>query len=53
MVMVMTVAGNEEGDGDSGKSDGYNVEGGRQATAMRVIATRVAGEQRQRGQWQR
>jgi hypothetical protein len=38
--------------GDSGKSNGNGVEVGGQATATRAMVTRVAGEQRQQGQWQ-
>jgi hypothetical protein len=48
MATAMRVAGNKEGNGDFGKSDGDGNKGGGQATAMatkRVIvtATRVAG----------
>ncbi len=49
MTTVMTVVGNKEGNGDGGKSNGDGNKGGWQATAMRAIATRVAGEQRQQG----
>ncbi len=48
MATAMRVAGNEEGNGDFGKSDGDGDNGGQRATAMatkRVImtATWVAG----------
>jgi hypothetical protein len=45
IVMVMTVVGNKEGNGNGGKSNGNGNEGGWQATATRVIATRVVGKQ--------
>jgi hypothetical protein len=51
IAMGMRVAGNKEGNNDSDKSYGNGVEVGRQATATRAMATRVAGEQWQRGQW--
>jgi hypothetical protein len=47
IAMAMRVAGDKEGDGDSGKSNGDGNKGGRQMTAMRAMATRVVGEQRQ------
>ncbi len=43
--MVMTVVGDKEGNGDGSKSNGNSNKGGWQATAMRAIATRVAGKQ--------
>jgi hypothetical protein len=46
MVTAIRVAGNKKGNSNGGKSNGNSVEGGRQATAMRAIATRVAAEQR-------
>ncbi len=49
IAMGMRVAGNKEGDGDSGKSDGDGNKGGGGATAMRAMVTRVAGEQRRQG----
>jgi hypothetical protein len=52
MAMAMRVAGNEEGNGYGGKSDGDGGKGGRQLTAIRAMATRVAAEQLQQGQWQ-
>ncbi len=42
--MAIRLAGNKEGNGDGGKSNGDGVEGGGQATAMRALATRVATE---------
>jgi hypothetical protein len=45
MGTVMTVVGDKEGNGNGGKSNGNSDEGGWQATAVRVIATRVAGKQ--------
>jgi hypothetical protein len=53
MALATRVAGNKEGDGNSGKSDGN--EGGGQAMAMRamemamVMATRVAGNKKGNG----
>ncbi len=44
---VMMVVGDKEGRGDGGKRDGDGNKGGWQATATRVIATRVAGKQQQ------
>ncbi len=44
MATVMRVAGNEEGNGNSGKSNYNGIEGGRQSTAMRGMATRMADE---------
>ncbi len=54
MAMVMRVAGDEEGNGDGGKSDGDGNKGGGQAMAtvtkrVMVMTTRVGGKQRQ---WQ-
>jgi hypothetical protein len=49
--MAMRVVGNKEGHGNSGKSNGNGNKGGRQATAMRVMAMGVAGKQQQQGQW--
>ncbi len=43
-VMVMMVVCDKEGNGDGSKSDGDGNEGGWQATAMRAIATTVAGK---------
>ncbi len=47
------VAGNKEGNGDSGKSDGIGNKGGGQVTAMRAMAmaTMAAGKQQQQGCW--
>ncbi len=45
IAMAMRVAGDKEGNGDSGKSNGDRNKGGGQATAMRAMATRVAGKQ--------
>jgi hypothetical protein len=42
MVMAKRVAGNEEGNGNCGKSDGNGSKGGGQATAMRVMAMATA-----------
>jgi hypothetical protein len=50
--MVTMVVGNKEGNGDGSKSNGDNKEGGWQAIATRVIATRVAGERWWRGRQQ-
>jgi hypothetical protein len=52
--MVMRVAGDKEGNGDGGKSDGNGNKGGGQVTVtatkrLMVMATRVGGKQRQ---WQ-
>jgi hypothetical protein len=47
MVMAMRVAGNKEGNGNGGKRDGDS--GGRQSTATKAMATRVADERRQQG----
>ncbi len=49
MATAMGVAGNEEGNGNSGKSNGDKNKGGGQATAMAtkrviVIAIRVVGK---------
>jgi hypothetical protein len=53
MVTAMRVVGDEEGNGDGGKSNGNGDQGGGQETEMAtkrvmVKATRVAGKQRQR-----
>ncbi len=41
---VITVVGDKEGNGGGSKSDGAGNKGCRRATAMRAIATRVAGK---------
>ncbi len=41
---VMTVVGDKEGNGHSGKSNGDGNNVGWQAKAMRAIGTRVAGK---------
>ncbi len=46
IAMATTVVGNEEGNGNSRKSVSDGHEGGWQATATRLVATRVAGKQR-------
>ncbi len=51
MATAMRVAGNEEGNGKGGKRDGNGIEGVRQLTATRLMATRVVAEQWQQGQW--
>jgi hypothetical protein len=43
--MMMTVVEDKEGNGNGGKSNGDGNKGGWGATAMRAIATRVAGKQ--------
>jgi hypothetical protein len=48
--MAMRVAGNEEGNGEGGKGNGYSDKGVRQGTALATkwamaTATRVAGEE--------
>jgi hypothetical protein len=43
MAMVTVVVGDKEDYGNGSKSNGNGNEGGWQATAMRAIATRVAG----------
>ncbi len=53
MAMASRVAGDKEGNDNSGKSDGDGIEGGGQATATRAMATRVASKQRHQRQWQR
>jgi hypothetical protein len=45
MATATMVVGNKEGNCDGGKSNGNSNEGGRQAIATRVMATRVVGEQ--------
>ncbi len=49
MTMATRVASNKEGNGDGGKSNGNRDKVGGQATAMRAMTMRVAGEQRQQG----
>ncbi len=51
--MAMRVLGIKEGNGKGGKSNGDGDEGGRQATAMRAMVSRVASKQWQQGPWQR
>jgi hypothetical protein len=52
MATVMRVAVNEEGSGNSGKSNGNGLKGDGQATALRAMAMMVVGEQWQQGRWQ-
>jgi hypothetical protein len=47
MVTAMRVAGDKEGNGNKGKSNGNSNTSGRQATATRAMATVTAT----RGQW--
>ncbi len=42
--LIRMVVGNKKGNGDSSKSGGNSNKGGWQATATRVMATRVVGE---------
>ncbi len=44
MATVMRMAGNKEGNGDGGESNGTSVKGEGQATATRAMVTRVAGK---------
>jgi hypothetical protein len=46
MATAMRVAGNKEGNGDSGKSNGNCNKGGRQETGTRAMAIRVTDERR-------
>ncbi len=46
MATVTVVVGDKEGNGDGSKSIGNSDKGGWQATAMRPMTTRAAGEQR-------
>jgi hypothetical protein len=51
MVTAMRVPGGEEGNGNGGKNNGNGIKGGGQETVMGVMVMRVAGKQRQLGQW--
>ncbi len=50
MVTATRMAGNKEGNGDGGKSNGNINKGGGQETEIRAMAIRVAGKRQQRGQ---